>query len=92
MRDDEIEWDDRKARWNLTEHGVSFDVACLVFNDRRGFERPDPDPDEGRYVTVGAIDDRLVTVVWTERGERIRIISAWTSTGYDRRICHGFRR
>jgi uncharacterized DUF497 family protein len=33
MRDDEFEWDNRKAKRNERRHGVTFELARLVFDD-----------------------------------------------------------
>ena len=75
----EFEWDPRKAAKNLRNHRVSFNEAATVFGDPLGTTVPDPDHSltEDRYITVGMSSRRrLVMVAHTERGERIRIISA----------------
>ena len=75
----EFEWDPRKAAKNLRNHRVSFNEAATVFGDPLGTTAPDPDHSliEDRYITVGMSSRRrLVMVAHTERGERIRIISA----------------
>lgn len=75
----EFEWDPRKAAKNLRAHGVSFDEAATVFGDPLGVTAPDPDHSQGeeRFITVGLSGvSRLVMVAHTERGGRIRIISA----------------
>ena len=75
----EFDWDPKKAANNLRKHGVSFNEAATVFGDPLGTTVPDPDRSlaEDRYITVGMSDrHRLVIVAHTERGERIRIISA----------------
>ena len=47
MRDDEFEWDDRKAKRNERQHGVTFELARLVFDDPNAIDRLDLDePDE----------------------------------------------
>ncbi|MGL4488641.1 MAG: BrnT family toxin, partial [Rhizobiaceae bacterium] len=33
MRDDEFEWDERKAESNFAKHGVTFEMACGAFRD-----------------------------------------------------------
>lgn len=92
MRDDRFEWDDAKAASNWRDHGITFDMASQVFDDGHAEELPDPDPDEDRYVTVGLVSGRHLTVVWTERGSRRRIISAWRSTAAERRRYDGIHR
>lgn len=45
----------------------------------------DSDPGEIRSVITGIVDDVVLTVVYTERGERIRIISARRATKHEQR-------
>ena len=72
-----FEWDGRKNEENIKKHGVSFEIALHVFNDENRLEEYDIDHslDEDRYVTIGFVRD-VLTVVYTERGYKIRIISA----------------
>lgn len=74
-----FEWDPRKARRNLTIHGVSFDEASTAFQDPLSRTIADPlhSEDEERFVLLGRSHrNRLLVVVHTERGDRIRLISA----------------
>jgi uncharacterized DUF497 family protein len=74
----EFEWDPQKAEANLKKHGVSFDEASKAFFDPNVvelFDGPNSD-DEVRFIIIGLSRDRLLLVAYTERGERIRIISA----------------
>jgi uncharacterized DUF497 family protein len=81
MRDDEFEWDVRKAKRNDREHGVTFDLARLVFNDPDAIDRLDLDePEEDRELITGLVGDVLLTVCFVERGHRKRIISARKAT------------
>jgi uncharacterized DUF497 family protein len=76
--DAEFEWDECKAAENVTKHGVSFETARLVFKDIFAIERPDNrfDYGEQRFNIVGMVQDRLLSVIYAVRGQRIRIISA----------------
>ena len=81
MRDDDFEWDDRKAKRNDRQHGVTFELARLVFDDPNAIDRLDLDePDEDRELITGLVGDVLVTVCYVERGHRKRIISARKAT------------
>ena len=74
-----FEWDRDKAASNAEKHGVSFIEAITAFGDPLSLTIADPDHSvvEARYVLIGRTRrDRLVVVVHTEHGERIRIISA----------------
>ena len=83
----EFDWAPRKAASNLRRHNVSFGEAATVFNDPLSTTVPDPDHslDEDRSITVGlSYRDRLLIVAHTERGDRIRIISARELTRTER--------
>ena len=81
MRDDQFEWDDRKAAINAREHRITFELARLAFADTRAIDRLDLDEtDEDRMLLTGLANDVLVTVCFVELGRRIRIISARKAT------------
>jgi len=81
MRDDEFEWDDRKAKRNERQHGVTFELGRLAFDDVNAIDRLDLDePDEDREMITGLVGDVLLTVCFVERGHRKRIISARKAT------------
>ena len=90
MRGDGFEWDDGKAASNRRKHGVSFDDALSAFDDPDGFDEDDADQDEERWKRIGMSAIGLLAVIYTERGPRIRIISARRATrheqdGYNRK-------
>lgn len=85
----EFEWDARKAAANLKKHGVSFQEAATVFGDTMAITYPDPDhsESENRSITFGmSRDGRLLVVAHTERGIKIRIITARSMTMHERKI------
>ncbi len=82
----EFEWHEAKAEANFRSHGVSFDLAKTVFKDPFAIEFLDDrdDHDEERFVIIGMADGEiLLFVAYTEREERIRIISARRATQYE---------
>lgn len=84
----EFEWDPRKAAQNLRKHKVSFAEATTIFGDDLSTTVYDPDHslDEDRYITVGWSNRRrFLMVSHTERGDRIRIISARELTRAERK-------
>jgi len=85
-----FEWDVEKERENIRDHGVNFTDASDVFRDYIRVERHDDDSsdDEDRWQTMGFVDDVLF-VVYTERRDAIRIISARIAEPFERRIYHG---
>lgn len=78
----DFEWNDAKAATNLIKHGVDFAAACRVFNDVFAVEFEDQNLVDGevRRIIIGLVKDAVLTVVFTERGETIRLISARKST------------
>ena len=85
MRDNEFEWDDRKAKRNAREHDVTFEVARLVFDDPQAIDRLDlEETDEDRVLITGLVGDVVLTVCFALRGHRKRIISARKATARER--------
>ncbi len=83
----EFEWNERKARANLRKHGVDFADAATMFQDVQAITVADDEPDEERYATIGMdVLGRLLVVVYTMRGKRVRIISARPATRSERAV------
>jgi len=83
----EFEWDTRKATRNLQKHKVSFTEAATVFDDPLSITVTDPDHsvEEERLLIVGhSHRPRILIVSFTEREDRIRIISARELTRAER--------
>ena len=82
-----FEWDEAKAEANLKKHGVDFRDAVRVFNDLDRIEFYDAahSDEEERFNTIGMVDD-ILYVVYTERKDRTRIISARFATKLERRM------
>ncbi len=83
-----FEWDAAKAAGNLEKHGISFEEAATVFGDSLGRIVDDPRHSTGEqcYVLLGHSEHhRLLAVMFTERGEAIRLISAREATWRERR-------
>ena len=85
MITDDFEWDDAKAQSNLTKHKISFRAARLVFDDALSLIEPDDTEDYGeeRFVAIGHANQVMIAVVFTERGSRIRIISARKANSHE---------
>lgn len=84
----DFEWDPAKAKANEEKHGVSFFEGSEVFADDYSSTVRDPDhsEDEDRYLIFGlSKSGRHLVVSYTERGDRIRIISAREMTPRERR-------
>ena len=79
-----------KAARNEADHGVTFEVATLVFGDPFALEWLDDREDYGedRFVIIGTVDGRLLVVAYTMRDDVYRIISARGAEPYERRQYH----
>lgn len=83
----EFEWDAAKAASNLAKHGVSFPEAGTVFADPLSVTVPDPRHSHGeaRFAIFGVSSrGRVLAVLHTERGGRVRLISAREATRRER--------
>jgi hypothetical protein len=86
-----FEWDPAKSRTNLAKHGVDFADAVAVFEDPLALARPNSDVrGELRFVILG-VDafGRHLVVVFTERGDDIRLISARVASSKECKIYEG---
>jgi uncharacterized protein len=85
MRHERYEWDDRKARTNLRDHGVSFENAVQVFDDPLAVDDIDMSMDYGeeRSIVIGMAGTQILVVIYTMRGVRVRIISARRPERYE---------
>ncbi len=83
------EWDATKARLNARKHGVRFEETRAVFDDPYAVTVADADGDSGheRFVGlgIGALG-RVLAVVYSYRGDAIRIISARLATPRERSV------
>ncbi len=83
-----FDWDPIKARKNIKIHGVSFDEASTAFKDILSLTIYDPlhSDEEDRHILIGnSHKNRLLVIVHTERGDKIRIISARKTTKNERK-------
>lgn len=73
-----FEWDEEKNRVNQVKHGVSFELAQYAFADPRRVVVPDlsHSGSERRYFCFGEVEGSIITVRFTWRSERLRIIGA----------------
>lgn len=71
----EFEWDQEKSQTNKAKHGIDFDTAKKLWDDRNRVEIQAIYPLENRGILIGKIDTKLWTAVFTRRRNAIRIIS-----------------
>ncbi len=85
-----VEWDDNKAEINRKKHGVTFEMAAQVFLDE--FLIDDYDEDHSDYeerIKVIGMVDKILVVIYTERGEKYRLISARHADKREKRKYYG---
>jgi hypothetical protein len=80
------QWDRGKAAANRLKHGIDFADAVTVFSDELAQTIEELSADEPRFVTMGlSAAAQVLVVVYTWRGDRIRVISARAATPRERR-------
>ena len=87
----QFEWDEEKEKSNTVKHGIDFETASYVFLDPNRMEYYDKAHstlEEDRYITIGLVGD-VLTVVYTERIEALRIISARVATKKEKEAYYG---
>lgn len=82
-----FEWDENKNMLNKEKHKISFETAAHVFDDPRYIEMYDFEhsKDEDRFIAIGKVGD-VIFVVFAERGDIIRLISARLATSIEREL------
>lgn len=85
-----FEWDDEKYQANIKKHGIYFEDAARVFFDKNAVYYYDElhSDDEDRIKVIGMVE-KILTVIYTERGETNRIISARNATKKEREDYYG---
>lgn len=82
-----FEWNENKARSNEQRHGITFEEAAEVFLDPFYQTGDASTADEQRDFILGySLAQRILLVVYLERGERTRIISARRATRQERKL------
>jgi len=73
----EFEWDDAKRTSTMEKHGVDFADAPLLWSSPMVVSQDNrKDYGEPRFVALGALNGRVMVVVYTQRGSGlVRIIS-----------------
>lgn len=82
----DFEWDDQKASSNRAKHGVSFEEAAEAMSDPLSVDFEDITHPANLVTLAMSPRDRILYVVNTQRGDRVRLISARVATSHERRI------
>jgi uncharacterized DUF497 family protein len=70
-----FEWDENKSHSNKDKHGIDFETATQLWNDKDRIEIQTSFPGENRSILIARIENKPWTAIFTERGDAIRIIS-----------------
>ena len=83
-------WDEDKAKINIKKHGIRFETAARVFLDENAYDNLDElhSDFEDRIKIVGRVG-KILTVIYTERSDRNRIISARQATNREVELYYG---
>ncbi len=80
-------WDEAKRRANLRKHGIDFVDAPKIFQGLTFTTEDDREAyGERRFLTLGLLEDQVVSVAHTERRDEIRIISIRKATKHEARF------
>ena len=82
-----VDWDPEKAKSNFQKHGVRFSDAEIVLYDLTALTSEDVEAEgEQRFISIGRdVITRIIVVVYTYRGQDIRLISARKATKRERK-------
>jgi len=81
----EFEWDEDKREINIAKHGLNFADVWMVFRNPHVIKEARAAGPETRHLAIGMLSDVFVTVVFTRRGNAIRVISMRRSRRDERR-------
>lgn len=83
-----FEWDENKNKSNIEKHGIGFKQSQEVFFDENKIESLDNRKDYGeqRYKIIGKSFDLILSVIYTFRNSKIRIISARGASKNEREV------
>ncbi|HUL11434.1 MAG TPA: BrnT family toxin [Methylococcaceae bacterium] len=71
----QFEWDEQKRLSNLDKHGLDFLDVWAVFEDKHVIVPSNHDENEERFLAIGVLEGRFVTVIYTLRSDAVRVIS-----------------
>jgi uncharacterized DUF497 family protein len=82
-----FEWDENKNTINISKHGIDFnDIVSAFYNEMLIQKDAREDYGEDRFIGIGKIMTVEVVIVWTNRDDKIRIISARKANKKERNI------
>lgn len=84
----EYEWDENKRQSNLEKHGLDFVIAYKIYESLDKLTIPSHYASEQRWIDIAPMGEELLvlTLVYTYRKERIRVISLRKASKQERRL------
>lgn len=82
----EFEFDSQKSDTNALKHGLDFDHAQELWSDPGLVILPSRFADEPRYLAIGKLKSRHWTAIFTERADRVRLISVRRSRKEEKQL------
>jgi len=84
----EYEWDQNKREINLIKHGLDFIISYKIYESDEKLTMPSDYKNEQRWVDIAPVGEELLvlTMVYTYREERVRIISLRKASKEERRL------
>ena len=85
MRAVKFEWDEAKRLSNIAKHDIDFGRAITIFRSDPYIIPARPSGTEERGIAIGPLTDILIAVIYTQREDVWRIISARRARDNERR-------
>ena len=87
----DFEWNAKKNQANIEKHGIDFEFAKEIFAGIRLSKRDNrKDYGEDRFLALGLFDQFVLLAVYTQRDQKIRLISVRRANAQERRIYYGY--
>ncbi len=83
-----FDWDEDKRSSTLAKHGIDFEDAVRIFDGRPVVHAPSKYPNEERWIATGKLSGQMLSVVYTFRDNKIRIITARRARKNEKRKYH----
>ena len=82
-----FEWDDNKNQINVLKHGYDFKRASTIYNnpDKLTFVSQNSGSDVIRFTDIAEINRKYLTLIYTIRGNVIRVMSLRPSSRKERK-------
>jgi uncharacterized DUF497 family protein len=86
-----FEFDRNKSELNKRKHGIDFETAKKLWTDPNRIQIPARWVDEPRFLLIAQLGNELWSAIYTERRNRIRIISVRKSRNDEKEIYKSYR-